>query len=121
MAEMAKQWRDTVRALYLEATGDAAGADTLSTEAMRHEIEEKSSREELSHILERIAAERAGLATPPADLSKTSPVERLMRAYLALGDQSEAALAKRVGADRANAIRGDAWDSRSDMSGCPDR
>jgi hypothetical protein len=121
MTEMSKQWHDTVRALYLEATGDTAGADTLSTEAMRREIEEKSSREESGLILQRISAEKAGLAKPPADLSKTSPAERLMRAYLALGDQSEAALAKRLNAERARAIRGDAWDSRSDMSGCPDK
>jgi hypothetical protein len=43
----------------------------------------------------------------------------MMRAYLELGDQAEEALAKRLGADRAKAIRGDAWGSRSDWSGCP--
>ncbi len=71
-------------------------------------------------MLQRLANERAGLAPPPAELSKTSPAERLMRAYVQLGDQTEAALAKRLGPERAAAIRGDGWGSRSDWSGCPD-
>jgi hypothetical protein len=56
---------------------------------------------------------------PPSDLSKTSALERLLRAYVQLGDQSEVALARRVGAERAHAIRGDGWGSRNELSGCP--
>ncbi|MBA3541572.1 MAG: hypothetical protein H0T79_18305 [Deltaproteobacteria bacterium] len=73
---------------------------------------------------ERDAADRAGacgLAIPPTDLSRTSPLERLLRASLQLGDQAEAALAKKLGAERARAIRGDGWGSRSDYSGCPEK
>ncbi|MGN6107173.1 MAG: hypothetical protein ACTHU0_18845 [Kofleriaceae bacterium] len=119
MTEVQQQWRTLVRALYIETTGDTAGADVLSLDAMRGEILEKSPPEELGQVLQRLAAERAGLAAPPADLSKTSPLERLFRALSALGDQSEAAIAKRLGAERAKAIRGDGWGSRSDQSGCP--
>ena len=119
MTEMAKQWHDLVHALYIEATGDTAGADTLSVEAMRHEIEEKSPHGERSQILQQIARERAGLAQAPSDSARLSPLERLTRAFAAIGNQSEAALAKRVGAARAKAIRGDGWGSKSDMSGCP--
>ena len=119
MTEMTKQWKDLVRSLYVETTGDTAGADTLSSEAMRREIEDKSPPGEHNLILQRVSQERAGLATPPADLSKASTLERLMRASFQLGDQSEAALAKRLGAERAHAIRGDGWGSRWELGGCP--
>jgi hypothetical protein len=42
-----------------------------------------------------------------------------MRAYTQLGDDTEAALASRLGPERAAEIRGDAWDNRSVWSGCP--
>lgn len=119
MTEMAKQWKDLVRGLYVEATGDTAGADTLSSEAMRREIEDKSPPGEHNLVLQRVAQERAGLGASPADLSKTSTLERLMRADFQLGDQAEAALARRLGAERAHAIRGEGWGSRGELSGCP--
>jgi hypothetical protein len=121
MNELVSKWRALVRALYVESTGDTAGADTLSLDAMRGELQEKSLPGEHNLLLQQLARERAGLATPPADPSKTSPYERYMRAYLAIGDQTEAAIAKRLGAERAKAIRGDAWGSRSDWSGCPQK
>lgn len=119
LGDVAKQWHDLVRSLYLEATGDAAGADTLSVEAMRNEIEQKSPRGEQAQLLQKLARERAGLVAPPGDPSKLSPLEQLMRAVLTIGDQSEAAIAKRLGADRAAAIRGDGWGGRHEHSGCP--
>jgi hypothetical protein len=119
MTGVMKQWKDLVRSLYLEATGDTAAADTLSTAAMRREIEDKNPPGEHNLILQRVSQERAGLATPPTDLSKTSTLERLMRASFQLGDQAEAALARRVGADRAQAIRGEGWGSRWELSSCP--
>jgi hypothetical protein len=119
MTEMAKQWKDLVRSLYLETTGDTAGAETLSIEAMRREIEDKSSRGEHNLVLQRVSQERAGLAMPPAELSRTSALERMMRASFQLGDQSEAALARRLGADRAHEIRGEGWGARWELGGCP--
>jgi hypothetical protein len=119
LGEVAKQWKDLVHGLYLETTADTAGADALSVTAMRREIEDKSPRGEHNLVLQRLARERAGLAAPPADPSKTSPLERLMRAYVQLGDQSEASIARRLGAQRAHAIRGDGWGSRTENSGCP--
>jgi hypothetical protein len=119
ISEVATQWRDLVRSLYLEITGDAAGADTLSVAAMRREIEDKTPREEGAVILQKLSRERAGLASPPADLGKTSTLERLLRAFVKLGDQSEAALARRIGAERAHAIRGEGWGTRSDSAECP--
>jgi hypothetical protein len=120
MLEVQKRWKDLVRSLYLETTGDAAGADALSSEAMRREIEDKSARGEQQALMRKLAQERAGLAPPPADPARTSTLERLLRAQVQLGNQSEAALAKRFGPERAHAIRGDGWGSRSSHSGCPD-
>lgn len=119
MSDMARRWRDLVRSLYIEATGDTAGADTLSVPAMRREIEDKSPPGEHNRLLQRLSRERAGLDAPPADLAGASTLERMTRAYVQLGDQTEAALARRLGADRARAIRGEGWQSRSDSSGCP--
>jgi len=119
MTEMAKRWKDQVRSLYLEVTGDTTGADSLSSEAMIREIEDKSPPTEHNQVLRKLARERAGLDAAPTDLSRTTALERFMRAHAQLGDQSEAALAKRLGPDRARAIRGDGWSSRSDSSGCP--
>jgi ferric-dicitrate binding protein FerR (iron transport regulator) len=120
MAEVHQPYKLLVRSLYIEATGDTAGADTLSIEAMRGEIQEKSVPGEHNLILQKIARERAGLQPPPADLSRTSPLERLFRAYIELGNQAEAALAKRLGPERAKELRGEGWGSRSNWSGCPD-
>ena len=119
MGEVQAQWKSLLKALYIEATGDTAGAESLSMEAMRREIEEKTDQRDHNYVLQRIAQERAGQIPPPADLSKTSPFERMFRAYIKLGEQTEQALAKRLGAERAKAIRGDAWGSRSNWSGCP--
>jgi hypothetical protein len=119
VGDVAKQWQSLVRALYIEATGDATGAETLSVSAMRNEIEEKSPHNEYASILQKLSRERAGMQPPPADTSKTSPLERLMRAWTAIGDQTEEALAKRLGAKRAHDVRGDGWGHKSDTSGCP--
>ena len=119
IGELQVKWQALVKQLYIEATGDTTGAETLSTEAMRREIEEKGNPAEHNLVLQRVAMERAGQAQPPTDLSKTSPFERLFRAFIKLGDQTEQALAKKLGAERAKALRGDGWDSRSSWSGCP--
>lgn len=119
LTEVQTRWKELTRSLYIEITGDTVGADSLSNEAMRREIEDKSPRGENNVILQRISRERAGLAAPPADPSKTSPLERLTRAWVQLGDQSEAALARRLGPERAHAIRGEGWGARYETGGCP--
>ena len=120
-AELQKEWKALVKQLYIEATGDVAGAEVLSLDAMRNEIEEKGAPDEHNNLLQRIAMERAGMVAPPTpeQLAKASPFERMFRASIELGNKMEAALAKRLGPDRASAIRGDGWSSRSDWSGCP--
>jgi hypothetical protein len=118
--EMHARWLATVRSAYLEITGDSAAAKTLSIEAMEREIIDKGGKAEMSEIRTKIANERAGLSAPPAPGTPMSASERYMRAYAALGDDTEAALAKRLGAKRASEIRGERWDSMSTFSGCRD-
>jgi hypothetical protein len=119
LTEQTKPWKDLVRRLYLETTSDVAGADALSSESMRREIEDKSPPGELARVLQLLSRERAGLSEAPGNLSKTSPLERLLRAYAQLGDDTEAALARHLGPDRAHAIRGDGWHVRWELGGCP--
>src|SRR5690606_17337808 len=109
-----------LRALYLEATGDAAGVDMLSMNALVSEIGNKSEPGEVSRIRRLLAQERAGLRPPPADLSGTSPAERLYRLLAQIGDETQAAIATVLGAERAYDLRALAggWPSKWSMAGC---
>jgi hypothetical protein len=120
VADVHAQFHALVRTLYIQGTGDTAGADTLSLDAMTSEINDKGAPGEAQKVVQRIAQERAGLATPPADTSHAPPVEQLIRAQFGLGDATQAAIAKRLGPDRAAAIRGDSWPRRRELAGCPD-
>ncbi|MEM6988851.1 MAG: hypothetical protein AAF721_00090 [Myxococcota bacterium] len=69
-----------VRELYIEATGDEAGAATLSADGMVTEI---LARSDDATTRRQVARERAGLATPGADPSQDPPALRLHRARYA--------------------------------------
>lgn len=113
-------WTARVRTWYVEATGDAAGADSLSAHAMGQELQDKAAPGEPAALQRRLAQERAGLVAPPADPSKASPFERYFRALADLGNQMERELGAAIGADKAHAVRAanDGWPSRMSMSGC---
>jgi len=112
-----------IRALYIEATGDVAGADTLSASAMRTEILDKGVPGERTALRKRVAEERAGLvpSPTPGQLAAASPMERFYRMLLGLGDEAEARLADVVGAGRARDLREKkgGWGNRWSSSGCP--
>lgn len=112
-----------LRQLYVEATGDAQNANTLSPGAMLEEIEDKAP-EDSNGLSERIARERAGLAQPPSDLSLLSPNERARRLLASLGDDLEHTLAQTLGPERAHELRatqgGWPW-GRSTYRGCTHR
>jgi hypothetical protein len=115
-----RDFADWVRALYVEATGDVGGAEQLSAEAMAREIADKSMPGEEDRLRRQLARERAGLAGPPPDLAKTSPLERYLRLLADLGDEAERRAAALLGADRARALRArnEGWGSRMEMAGC---
>jgi hypothetical protein len=104
-----------LRALYLEATGDAAGADSLDPQSLMREILEKSPPAAVQAARTEIARERAGL--PPAPSGTIA--ERYLRYMTSVGDSLQRALEPALGAQQAAAIRDALAESRSYMSGCP--
>lgn len=121
ITEMHGSWNESVRALYLDATGDATGADTLSPMAMARELEDKSLPGEGERLRKRIAWERAGMLQAPADWSNAPHIERYYRMLAALGDEMESRIGQKLGPERARALRekGPGWGNRISMSGCP--
>jgi hypothetical protein len=112
---------DQLRALYTEATGSAE-VDGLSPQALLSEILDKSADGEASRIFQRLSAERAGLARPPADPAATSALERVYRLETGAGDAFEKELAGRIGPDKARALRehNDGFGAKSTGKfGCP--
>lgn len=112
-----------LRALYVEVTGDKAGADALSPQSLVQEIQQKSPEAAAQQAYWRLSHERAGLLAPPADTSSAPPIERLMRLLTTGGDEYEHELGAVIGPDRARSLREErgSWGSRSSSSyGCPD-
>jgi hypothetical protein len=94
-----------VRALYVEATGDAAGAETLELATLGHELLQKGGSALAVQARTRLAQEKAGLIAPPADLSKTSPQERYLRLTNGLAEALQRDLEKSLGAQQAGQVR----------------
>jgi hypothetical protein len=111
-----------VQELFIEATGDGRGADNLSATAMLNEVFDKAAPGELTDIRRRVASERAGLLAPPADWSRLSPIERLFRLQIGLGDEAETALAEVLGKERARDLRAKegGWGMQHEWAGCRD-
>lgn len=120
MAELQRDLLAQLRALYIEAVGDAR-ADDLSPQAMASELHDKAPVGEPNRINQRIAQERAGLAAPPTDLARLSPLERFLRRLSNLGNETERRLAASLGAAKARELRelNGGWDWRSESAGCP--
>jgi hypothetical protein len=112
-----------LRALYVEVTGDRAGADSLTPEALENEITAKSPESTVQQVFYKLSHERAGMQAPPGDATGQTPLERMMRLMTTLGDDYEQRLAAAIGPDRARQLRnenGGGWGSRSQSSyGCP--
>lgn len=120
IARVQRDFNDQLRALYDEATGTEAGA--LSPHAILTDLRDKGAPGEVSHILERIARERAGLQAPPAEAT-WSAVERAYRAYAALPAVFQDTVAESLGAERAEQLRAEngGWPwGRSSHGGCPE-
>jgi hypothetical protein len=120
MEGLQKSLHARVQELFIEATGDMRAADTLSASAMQHEIFDKAEPGEMTELRRRVASERAGLVAPPADLSRLSPIERLFRLQIGLGDEAGSALAEVLGKERARDLRATegGWGMQHEMAGC---
>jgi hypothetical protein len=125
LADLNAQVMTELRALYLEVTGDVAGAGMLTPQAMAQEVLDKSPDPLIRDAAWKLSHERAGLMPLAAasTLTAATPVERLLRMIVSLGDTFERQLGQVIGVDRAHALRvqRDGWDTRSMTApGCPD-
>ena len=107
-----------LRALYLEATGDAVGADSLEPVTLGQEILHKSPQAVVLAARTRVARERAGLETPPADPNSGSIAERYFRYLITVGDSFQRALEPALGAQHAGTVRDNLVNMRMNMDGC---
>jgi hypothetical protein len=107
-----------LRALYLEATGDQKGADTLDPQSLGREILHKSPEGVAAAARARVAREKAGLETPPADPGAGNVPERYFRLMTSLGDALESGLQQPLGAQQASSLRDKLTPSKMDMNGC---
>lgn len=110
---------ERIRALYIEATGDRLGADSLEVGTMGAEILSKGGGED-ALARARITKELAGLAPPPADLSKTSAQERYLRLMFGLGGAIEHELEKSFSPRVASSLREAFTTHHSVHGGCPE-
>ena len=121
LSEQHRRFRDEVKAIYVAATGDEDGAETMATDAMIIEVQNKALPEDASLARQRLARERAGLLAPPADLAGVPAVEQLLRLLVDYGDRVERAMAERIEAGPARKYRELRWNqSSSNSSGCPE-
>ena len=109
-----------LRGLYLQTTGDQAGADNLSAMTLGQEILHKSRPEDVDAARKKIALERAGMSPRPADPNIGTIPERYFRYLTSLGDTVQQELEPVAGAQQAGRLR-DAIDGmRMHMNGCKD-
>jgi hypothetical protein len=114
-------YRERVRQLYVEVTGDTAGTESLSPRSMGVEVYDKTPKGTLGELKRNVSAERAGLRQAPTDLSGATAAERLFRYEIGLGDEFERRLGERLGPQRSHALRArkGGWANRNSSSGCP--
>jgi hypothetical protein len=114
------QYMTALRALYQELGG--GDSENLDPHALMTEILHKSPTSDYEAARKQLAAERAGLAAPPADPRNQSVVERLLRLESAAGNTLEQMLAAELGPDKAHEIRAGGWAGGDDavLYGCPD-
>jgi flagellar motor protein MotB len=124
LREMHQSFADAVRKTFADGATDPSKESRLSVEQMIDEIQERPNSG-FSEARQRMAAERAGAATPPATGADLPPGERIFRLSAGLGDDFERHLADRVGAERARQLvyspLAGPWTNRSAQSGCPVR
>jgi hypothetical protein len=108
----------TMRALYVEVTGDSAGVDALDVRAMEQEIQGKSTALDSATARRRIALEHAGQEAPPQGASAGPAIERYFRLVVSEGDVFEKQLAQIIGTERARSFREESYQNRSIMNGC---
>ena len=90
--------------LYTTFTGKKDFSKLNLSDMMKH-VDEKAGEQELERVFRRLSAERAGLLAPPADLSQSSPAERIYRLVTGVGDVLERRMTGKLGAETAKNYR----------------
>lgn len=93
-----------VRTLYEEVSGESGAEEGRPLAEMNGEIASTASQAEIDAVLQRLSAEREGLAAPPIEATDELPAERYVRLLIRLGDEYEAELATVLGAVRAREV-----------------
>jgi hypothetical protein len=120
MKEVKAQVFADMRALYVEMSGDSATADRIAPGSMESEIFERAPEGARVRARQQLSREKAGLVPPPADLARTPVAERTMRLMMTIGDRYEQEVARRLGPERARALRAkqDGWSGKTITNGC---
>jgi hypothetical protein len=120
--ELEKDAYRLLREAYETFTGNKAPPE-MSVDEVIFEIIRTGGYNDAPEVYQSIAEERAGLKEPPSKDAKMGPVEHLLRSILVQGDLYEAALAKKLGRERARELRekNQGWPgSASEWEGCPE-
>jgi hypothetical protein len=120
LREMGPKLAEDIRRIYVEATGDRAGAQAMTLRDMQHAVFNKDVAA-MGLAKQQVSQERAGLASPPPDLKSRSAAERMLRAIVQSGEDWEKKLASIFGAEKAHEWRrrGDMFGGRRIQNGCP--
>ena len=108
-----------LRALYIEATNDLAGADNVDMTTGR-DLLRKSKRADVEAARAKVARERAGIDPPPADPNAGTIPERYFRYMVTLGDSLQQKLEPALGVQGASTAREQLTFSKMTMNGCDD-
>jgi hypothetical protein len=104
MEDQRTQYVEELRAIYIDIVGDRATATKLSPVALVDEINAKSRQGEDAEARDRLFAEWAGRAQPPANLAGRPAVERFWRLVFGATETFIRRLSEVVGPDRARQI-----------------
>lgn len=94
-----------LRSIYLEATGDETGAQSLSADAMLAQIYSTALDGEVREAHLQLARERAGQAEPMANSDDLPLASRALRLHANLGDELQHLLSEDLGQTRAHELR----------------
>jgi hypothetical protein len=122
LRQMHQSFAASVRQVYASGSADPTKGSSLSVQDMIEEIQGRSDSG-FEQARQKLALERAGMASPPATGADLPPGERILRLSADLGGDFEKRLADRLGADRARQLLyshlASPWTNRSTQSGCP--
>ena len=99
------EYRETLEHIYVAGGGAQAEVEGVGIATLESLLWDLFDRGETSAAFRLVANERAGLATPPANLQQRPLPEQMVRAITGVGDQFETAVAAALSPERARDLR----------------